>query len=104
MPVKTQYYYANFRLKESPLDYLYHLNDEEIREKLQIWQGLLDVRRAYVEHFIGTLDDRDLANELTLLGLEEWIEMAETLRVYQRMEFNGFKHPQDRINFDRNLR
>ena len=40
----------------------------------------------HVEHFIGTLDDRDLDKKLTLLRLEDADEMEETLCAYQSME------------------
>ena len=43
-------------------------------------------RREHVEHFISTLDDRDLAKQLTLLRLSDAEDMEETLRVYQRIE------------------
>ena len=45
-----------------------------------------DTRREHVEHFIATLDDRDLAKQLTLLRLTDVNELDETLRACQRME------------------
>ena len=39
-----------------------------------------DTRREHVEHFIATLDDRDLAKQLTLLRLKDVKELEETLR------------------------
>ena len=53
---------------------------------------------------MGTLNDRDLSKQWVSLRLEDVDEVEETLRVYQLMEKDGFKHPQDRINFDSNLR
>ena len=44
------------------------------------------MRREHVEHYIETLDDRDLAKQLTLLRLDDANDMEETLRAYQRME------------------
>ena len=39
-----------------------------------------------MEHFIATLDDRDLENQLTLLRLMGVGEAEETLRAWKRME------------------
>ncbi|OWZ01760.1 LOW QUALITY PROTEIN: hypothetical protein PHMEG_00026791 [Phytophthora megakarya] len=52
-----QYYHAKKRSDESPLEYLHRLNVAGLRAKLQ----------PHVEHFIETLDDRDLADQLALL-------------------------------------
>uniref|UniRef100_A0AAV1TR44 CCHC-type domain-containing protein n=1 Tax=Peronospora matthiolae TaxID=2874970 RepID=A0AAV1TR44_9STRA len=44
-----------------------------------------DTRRGHVENFIATLDDRDLAKQLTLLRLGNVNELDETLRARQRI-------------------
>ncbi|OWZ00962.1 hypothetical protein PHMEG_00027741, partial [Phytophthora megakarya] len=65
--VARQYYHAKKRSDESPLEYLHRLNMEGLRAKLQVKDGPLATRREHVEHFIKTLDDRDLADQLALL-------------------------------------
>ena len=69
MSVGRQYYHARKRLDETPLEYLYRLNVAAIRAKIAIREGNSATRREHVEHFIATLDDRDLAKQLTLLRL-----------------------------------
>ena len=86
MSVGRQYYHAKKRSDETPLEYLYRLNVAANRAKIPIREGSPSVRREHVEHFIGTLDDRDLAKQLTLLRLGDASDMEETLRTYQRME------------------
>ena len=86
MLVSRQYYHAKKRSDETPLEYLYRLNVAAIRAKISIREGTPATRREHVEHFIETLDDRDLAKQLTLLRLNDADNMEETLRAYQRME------------------
>lgn len=62
-----------------------------IRAKNLIREGTPATRREHVEHFIETLDDRDLAKQLTLLRLDDADDMEETLRAYQRMEIRQGK-------------
>ena len=57
-----------------------------IRANVAIREGRHDTRREHVEHFISTLNDRDLAKQLTLLQLLDADNMKKTLRAYQRME------------------
>ncbi|KAK1929062.1 hypothetical protein P3T76_015502 [Phytophthora citrophthora] len=64
-----QYYHARKRSDESPLEYLHRLTVLGLRTKLVIKTGTPAVLREHVEHFSGTLDDRDLADQLTLLRL-----------------------------------
>ncbi|KAE9274615.1 hypothetical protein PF008_g29549 [Phytophthora fragariae] len=64
-----QYYHARKRSDESPLEYLHRLNVVGLRAKLPIKTGPTSALREHVEHFIDTLDDRDLADQLTLLRL-----------------------------------
>ncbi|POM72278.1 LOW QUALITY PROTEIN: Hypothetical protein PHPALM_11032, partial [Phytophthora palmivora] len=72
---EKQYYHARKRSDESPLEYLYRLNVAGLRAHLQIKDGPAEVRREHVEHFIETLDDRDLADHLALLRIPD----ADTL-------------------------
>ena len=58
------------------------------------------MRREHVEHFIETLDDRDLAKKLTLLRLMEADGMEEILRAYQHMELRANKEPMGSISLD----
>ena len=62
------------------------MNVAAIKYKIQLRNGSRDVRQEDVEYFIGTLDDRELAKQLTLLTLKDTNEMEETLRAYQRIE------------------
>ena len=55
-----------------------------MRAKLPIKDGPPSDRSEHVEHFIETLDDRDLADQLTLLRVADADEMEETLRARQR--------------------
>ena len=63
LSVGRQYYQARKRTEETPLKYLYRLNVAAIRAKIKIRDGPAGGRREHVEHFIGTLDDRDLAKQ-----------------------------------------
>ncbi|POM61039.1 hypothetical protein PHPALM_30013 [Phytophthora palmivora] len=71
--VARQHYHA--RKRSTPLEYLYRLNVAGLRARLQIKDGPSEVRREHVEHFIETLDDRDLADHLALLRIPD----ADTL-------------------------
>ena len=86
MSIGRQYYQAKKRVEETPLEYLYRLNVAAIRAKIQIRDGTVTIRREHVEHFIGTLDDRGLAKQLTMLRLNDVDELEDTLRACQRME------------------
>ena len=66
-----KYYHARKQANETPLEYLYRLNVAAIRAKIAIREGEPAARREHVEHFIDTLDDRDLAKQLTLLRLDD---------------------------------
>ena len=52
-------------MSETPLEYLYRV--DAIRLKIPIRDGSLAIRKEHVNHYIGTLDDRDLARMLTML-------------------------------------
>ena len=75
MSVGKQYYHAKKRSEETPSEYMYRLNAAAIGARIRIRDGSRDVRREHVDHFIGTLDDRDLAKQLTLVRLEDADEM-----------------------------
>ena len=81
-----QYYHARKRPDKTPLEYLHRLNGAAIRAKVEIREGRHITRRAHFEHFIFTLNGRDLPKQLTLLRLSDADDMEETLRAYQRME------------------
>jgi hypothetical protein len=82
--VARQYYHARKRADESPLEYLHRLNVAGMRAKLPIKDGSPTARREHVEHFIETLDDRDLADQLALLRLADAETLEGTLRARQR--------------------
>ncbi|KAH7460378.1 uncharacterized protein KRP23_14746 [Phytophthora ramorum] len=82
--VARQYYHARKRSEESPLEYLHRLNVAGLRAHLPIKDGSIEVRREHVDHFIETLDDRDLANQLALLRVPDADTLEETLRARQR--------------------
>ena len=67
--VARQYYHTRKRSDESPLEYLYRLNVAKLRAKLDIKGGPPNVRREHVEHYVEALDDRELADQLTLLRI-----------------------------------
>ncbi|POM71536.1 Hypothetical protein PHPALM_11886 [Phytophthora palmivora] len=82
--VARQYYHARKISDESPLEYLYRLNVAGLKARLQIKDGPSEVRREHVEHFIETLDDRDLAGHLALLRIPDADTLEEALRSRQR--------------------
>ena len=86
VPVGRQYYHAWKRSEETPLEYLYRLNVAGLRAKIPVKDGTQSVRREHVEHFIHTLDDRDLVRQLTMLRLSDADELEDTLRALQRSE------------------
>jgi len=61
---------------------LFRLNLAAIRAKILFREGPSATRREHVEHFIETLDDRDLAKQLALLRLEDADMTEDTLRAY----------------------
>ncbi|KAE9263981.1 hypothetical protein PR003_g32959, partial [Phytophthora rubi] len=82
--VAWQYYHSRKRSDESPLEDLYRLNVAALRAKLKIKDGDSKTRREHVEHFIETLGDPDLADELTLLRLNDVDDLEEVLRARDR--------------------
>ncbi|EGZ12861.1 hypothetical protein PHYSODRAFT_511466 [Phytophthora sojae] len=90
--VARQYYHARKRSDESPLDYLYRLNVAGLRARLKIKDGGSKEKREYVDHFIETLGDPDLADRLTLLRRPDADELEEVLRALDRAK-NRQKKP-----------
>ncbi|KAE8983061.1 hypothetical protein PR001_g23200 [Phytophthora rubi] len=82
--VMWQYYHARKRSEETPLEYLYRLNVAGMRARLKIKDGDTNARIEHVEHFIETLDDPDLADQLTLLRLADAIQLEDVLRARER--------------------
>ncbi|GMF44828.1 unnamed protein product [Phytophthora fragariaefolia] len=82
--VARQYYRARKRSDESPIEYLHRLNVADMRAKLPIKGGTPSTRCEHMEHFIETLDDHDLADQLVLLRLRGADELEVTLRLRQR--------------------
>ncbi|GMG17906.1 unnamed protein product [Phytophthora fragariaefolia] len=82
--VGRQYYHARNRSDESPLEYLHRLNVAGLRTRLQIKDSPQEVKREHVEHFIETLDDCDLADQLALLRISDSDILEEVLRSRQR--------------------
>ena len=54
---------------KTPQGYSHRLNGVAIRAKVAIRDDRHATRRQHVEHFIATLDDRDLAKQVSLLRL-----------------------------------
>ncbi|GMF45628.1 unnamed protein product [Phytophthora fragariaefolia] len=77
--VARQYYHARKRSDDSPLESLYRLNVAGLRAQLSIKDGSTEARREPVDHFIETLEDRDLVNQLALLRIPEADTLEETL-------------------------
>ena len=80
------YYHARKRSNETPLEHLYRLNVAAIRAKIQIRDGPSAIRKEHVNHYIGTLDDRELARILTILRLGDTDDLEETLQECENME------------------
>ncbi|POM69108.1 LOW QUALITY PROTEIN: Hypothetical protein PHPALM_14644 [Phytophthora palmivora] len=63
-----------------PLDYLYRLNVAGLRAKLKIKDGNAKDRREHVVHYVDTLEDQELAVQMTLLRLSDADGLEEVLR------------------------
>uniref|UniRef100_A0AAV1VA30 Uncharacterized protein n=1 Tax=Peronospora matthiolae TaxID=2874970 RepID=A0AAV1VA30_9STRA len=77
-----------------PQEYLHRLSVAAKHAKIATRDermATLDTSREHVEHFIATLDDRDLAKHLTLLLLADTNELNETLRACQRIKSRQLK-------------
>ena len=91
----------------------YHLRRQSKRPRYnictsQMWQGRAKVafrdrspacQREHVEHFINTLDDRELEKQLTLLRLHDANTMENFLHAYQRMSFRQKRVPAESKKF-----
>uniref|UniRef100_A0AAV1UPN7 Retrotransposon gag domain-containing protein n=1 Tax=Peronospora matthiolae TaxID=2874970 RepID=A0AAV1UPN7_9STRA len=89
-----QYYLARKRSDINSQEYLHCLNVGAKHATIAIRDERVttsDTRREHVEHFIATLDDRDLAKQLTLLRLVDVDKLDETLRACQSMESRQLK-------------
>ena len=84
VPVARQYYHAKKRPEESTMDYLYRLNVIGLRAKIKIKDGPPKIQKEHVEHYIETLDDPELADQLTMLRLADVDELEDVLRARQR--------------------
>ncbi|KAE9282870.1 hypothetical protein PR003_g27290, partial [Phytophthora rubi] len=82
--VAWQYYHARKRSEETPLEYLHRLNVAGMRARLKIKDGDLKARLEHVEHFIETLGDPDLADQLMLLRLADADQLEDVLRARER--------------------
>ena len=81
--VDRKYYPARKRSDETPLEYLRRLNVAAKHAKITINEKRLATsatRREHVEHFTVTLDDRDMAKQLTKMELMDVDKVEETLR------------------------
>lgn len=58
-----------------------------LRAKLKVKDGSPKIQKDHVEHYISTLDDPDLADQLTMLRLKDVEELEEVLsaRKLQKM-------------------
>uniref|UniRef100_A0AAV1UBB9 Retrotransposon gag domain-containing protein n=1 Tax=Peronospora matthiolae TaxID=2874970 RepID=A0AAV1UBB9_9STRA len=81
-----QYYHACKRADETPLEYLCRLNVAGMRAKIHLKDGTVADRRKHVEHYIETVDDHNLAMQLTLLRLDDVDTRELTLHTYERMQ------------------
>ena len=81
-----QYYHACKRADETPLKYLYRLNVVGMQAKIHVKDGFVAYCHDHVNHYIETLDDRELAKQLTLLRLKDVNTLEEMLRTYERMQ------------------
>ena len=66
-----QYNDMRRRDTEDPLDYLFRLNTAAIRARIRLHNGSPEEKKEHVEHFIETLQDEDLADDLTKLCLRD---------------------------------
>ena len=86
MLVERLYFQARNRSNETSLEYLYRLNAATVRAKVLIRNGPSAIRKEYVDHYIGSPDDRDMARILTLLRLGDSYDPEETLQECEYME------------------
>ena len=93
MSAARQYFHSKKRPDETPLEYLHRLNVAGMRADIPVKEDTSrsEAAREHVELFISTLDDRELANQLALLGVKNTTELEVTLRTYLRAKKQGPK-------------
>ncbi|POM69128.1 Hypothetical protein PHPALM_14617 [Phytophthora palmivora] len=75
---------------KTPLEYLHRLNVAGLRERLQVKDGPEAIRQEHVEHFIETLDDRDLAAQMANAdALEDTLRARQLAKARQGKEHAG---------------
>ena len=84
--VGRRYYQARKRLNETSMEYLFRLNVAAIRSKILIRDGSLAIRKKHVNHYIGTLNDRDPVRMLTMLRLGDADDLKEIRQECENME------------------
>ena len=62
----------------------YRLNVIALRSKLKIKNGSPKIQKEHVKHYIETVDDPELADQLTMLRLADGEELEELLRARQK--------------------
>ena len=67
MSSSRRYYHTKKRSEENPLQYLHRLNVMEMLAKVPVKDGAPDARKEHVNHFIDTLYDPKLSDQLLLL-------------------------------------
>ncbi|OWZ20640.1 hypothetical protein PHMEG_0004922 [Phytophthora megakarya] len=72
------YYHARKRSDETPLEYLHRLNVAGMRARVKVKDGDAKARREHVEHFVETMGALELADQLTLLRLEDADQLEES--------------------------
>ena len=77
---------------------------DAIRAKIPIRDGSPATRKEHVNHYIGTLDDRELARMLAILRLGDADDLEETLQKCKNIEVEKLTPVWGRINFDSVLR
>ena len=84
MSASRQYYHAKKRSEEKYLQYVHRLNVIGMSAKESVKDGAPDARKEHVNHFIDTLDDPDLFDQLLLLNVVDTDAMQEILQGYQQ--------------------
>ena len=84
--VERLYYHARKRSNDTPLEYLYRLNVAAMRAEIWIRDELPATRQEHVNHYSGTIDERDLARMLTMLLHGDADDLKEMLQECERME------------------
>ena len=75
-----------------------------IRAKIPIRDDSPSSHKDHVYHFIGTLEDRNLAKMVTMLRLEDADDLEETLQEYENMKVRDAHDSMGSSEFDSALR